>query len=30
MAEPHFIGDHRLNITLSIGIGIYPDGSWTT
>jgi diguanylate cyclase (GGDEF)-like protein len=25
MAEPHFIGDHRLNITLSIGIGIYPD-----
>jgi diguanylate cyclase len=27
MAEPHFIGDHRLNITLSIGISIYPDDS---
>jgi len=25
MAEPHCIGDHRLNITLSIGISIYPD-----
>jgi diguanylate cyclase len=27
MAEPHFIGDHRLNIALSIGISIYPDDS---
>jgi diguanylate cyclase len=25
MVEPHFIEDHRLNITLSIGISIYPD-----
>jgi diguanylate cyclase (GGDEF)-like protein len=25
MAEPHFIGVHRLNITLSIGISIFPD-----
>jgi diguanylate cyclase len=25
MAEPHLIGDHRLTITLSIGISIYPD-----
>jgi diguanylate cyclase (GGDEF)-like protein len=25
MAEPHLIGDHRLNMTLSIGISIYPD-----
>jgi diguanylate cyclase len=25
MAEPHLIGDHRLNITLSIGISLYPD-----
>jgi diguanylate cyclase (GGDEF)-like protein len=25
MAEPHVIGDHRLNITMSIGISIYPD-----
>jgi diguanylate cyclase (GGDEF)-like protein len=25
MAEPHCIGDHRLNVTLSIGISIYPD-----
>jgi diguanylate cyclase (GGDEF)-like protein len=25
MAEPHFIGDQRLNITSSIGISIYPD-----
>jgi diguanylate cyclase (GGDEF)-like protein len=25
MAEPHVIGDHRLNITVSIGISIYPD-----
>jgi diguanylate cyclase (GGDEF)-like protein len=27
MAEPHLIGDHRLNITFSIGISIYPDDS---
>jgi diguanylate cyclase len=27
MAEPHFIGDHRLSITSSIGISIYPDDS---
>jgi diguanylate cyclase len=27
MAEPHVIGEHRINITLSIGIGLYPDDS---
>jgi diguanylate cyclase (GGDEF)-like protein len=25
MVEPHLIGSHRLNITLSIGISLYPD-----
>jgi diguanylate cyclase (GGDEF)-like protein len=25
MAEPHFIGAHRLYVTLSIGISLYPD-----
>ena len=25
MAEPHFIGAHRLSVTLSIGISLYPD-----
>jgi diguanylate cyclase (GGDEF)-like protein len=25
MAEPHLIGSHRLHITLSIGISLYPD-----
>jgi len=25
MAEPHIIGDHRLFVTLSIGISLYPD-----
>jgi diguanylate cyclase (GGDEF)-like protein len=25
MAAPHLIGEHRLDITLSIGISIYPD-----
>lgn len=25
MAEPHLIGEHRLLVTLSIGISIYPD-----
>jgi diguanylate cyclase (GGDEF)-like protein len=25
MAEPHLIGAHRLNVTLSIGISLYPD-----
>jgi len=25
MAEPHLIGGHRLNVTLSIGISLYPD-----
>ncbi|MDO8990562.1 MAG: EAL domain-containing protein [Sideroxyarcus sp.] len=25
MAEPHLIASHRLHITLSIGIGVYPD-----
>ena len=25
MAKPHLIGDHRLSITLSIGISLYPD-----
>jgi diguanylate cyclase len=25
MAEPHLIGGHRLDVTLSIGISIYPD-----
>ncbi|MDD5249309.1 MAG: EAL domain-containing protein [Rhodocyclaceae bacterium] len=25
MAEPHLIGGHRLHVTLSIGISIYPD-----
>jgi len=25
MAEPHLIGEHRLNVTLSIGISLYPD-----
>ena len=25
MAEPHLIGEHRLNVTLSIGISVYPD-----
>jgi len=25
LAEPHLIGDHRLNVTLSIGISLYPD-----
>jgi diguanylate cyclase (GGDEF)-like protein len=25
MAEPHLIGEHRLNVTLSIGISIYPE-----
>jgi diguanylate cyclase (GGDEF)-like protein len=25
MAEPHLIGVHRLHVTLSIGISLYPD-----
>ena len=25
MAEPHLIGEHRITITLSIGISLYPD-----
>jgi diguanylate cyclase (GGDEF)-like protein len=25
MAEPYLIGDHRLHVTLSIGISLYPD-----
>jgi diguanylate cyclase (GGDEF)-like protein len=25
IAEPHLIGKHRLNVTLSIGISLYPD-----
>jgi diguanylate cyclase (GGDEF)-like protein len=25
MAAPHLIGGHRLHVTLSIGIGLYPD-----
>jgi diguanylate cyclase (GGDEF)-like protein len=25
LAEPHLIGDHRLDVTLSIGISLYPD-----
>jgi diguanylate cyclase (GGDEF)-like protein len=25
MAEPHLIGSHRLHVTLSIGISLYPD-----
>jgi diguanylate cyclase (GGDEF)-like protein len=25
IAEPHLIGEHRLNVTLSIGISLYPD-----
>jgi diguanylate cyclase len=25
MAAPHLIGDHRLNVTVSIGISLYPD-----
>ena len=25
MTEPHIIGDHRLHVTLSIGISLYPD-----
>ena len=25
MAEPYFIGEHRLHVTISIGISIYPD-----
>jgi diguanylate cyclase (GGDEF)-like protein len=25
MAAPHLIGEHRLDITMSIGISIYPD-----
>jgi diguanylate cyclase len=25
VAEPHVIGAHRLNVTLSIGISLYPD-----
>ncbi|RJP83138.1 MAG: EAL domain-containing protein [Desulfobacteraceae bacterium] len=25
MAEPHLIGGHRLNVSLSIGISLYPD-----
>jgi diguanylate cyclase (GGDEF)-like protein len=25
MAAPHLIGDHRLHVTLSIGISLYPD-----
>jgi diguanylate cyclase (GGDEF)-like protein len=25
MTEPHLIGSHRLNVTLSIGISLYPD-----
>jgi diguanylate cyclase (GGDEF)-like protein len=25
MAEPHLIGGHRLNVTLSSGISLYPD-----
>ena len=27
MAEPHLIGEHRLTVTLSIGISLYPDDS---
>jgi diguanylate cyclase len=25
MAEPHLIGEHQLNVSLSIGISLYPD-----
>ncbi len=25
MTEPHVIGDHRLHVTVSIGISLYPD-----
>lgn len=25
MAVPHLIGDHKLNVTLSLGIGLFPD-----
>ena len=25
MAQPHLVGEHRLHVTLSIGISIYPD-----
>jgi diguanylate cyclase (GGDEF)-like protein len=25
MAEPHLVGDHRIHVTLSIGISLYPD-----
>ncbi|MDD2309404.1 MAG: EAL domain-containing protein [Desulfuromonadaceae bacterium] len=25
VARPHFIGDHQLHVTLSIGISLYPD-----
>ena len=25
MAVPHLIGDHRLSVTMSIGISLYPD-----
>jgi diguanylate cyclase (GGDEF)-like protein len=25
MAQPHMIGDHRLQVTLSIGLSVYPD-----
>jgi diguanylate cyclase (GGDEF)-like protein len=25
MAEPHLIGEHRLNVTMSVGIVVYPD-----
>lgn len=25
MAESHLIGEHRLNVTLSVGISLYPD-----
>jgi diguanylate cyclase (GGDEF)-like protein len=27
MAEPHLTGEHRLHVTLSIGISLYPDDS---
>jgi len=25
MAQPHHVGEHRLHVTLSIGISLYPD-----
>jgi diguanylate cyclase (GGDEF)-like protein len=25
MAEPHIVGEHRLHVTLSVGISVYPD-----